>query len=359
MASITKTTTSTGETRYVVKYRDPNGKSRERWKTRKVDAERFARNIETDIDRGDYLDPRGRKVTFAEVTETWLKTRTDKARSTRDRDASYLQSLILPTFGGRQVGSVRPSEVEEWIANLGRAPATRRKALQLLRSVLSLARKDGLISGNPAADVQSPKTNTDPVGQALTDDQLRLVIKTAEIIDPITAPMVLVVARCGLRIGEAIALQRSDVDFTTGLLTVSSSMSRREGLRPVKGKTEGDPGRTIPMPADVQERLRQHIGQQSVVNLSGFLFTAPMGGPIRYDNWRRRVWRKIVDQVGFEVRLHDLRHTATTRLFTVDRWNIPEVQAFFGHSDPRTTLKIYTHVNAKQLPQPSELTGVQ
>jgi len=171
--------------------------------------------------------------------------------------------------------------------------------------------------------------------------------------------MVLLIARCGLRVSEAIALRRADIDFGTGMLTIALSMSRREGLRPVKGRTEGDPGRTIPMPFDVLERLRPHMAEQSVVNFSGFLFTASMGGPIRYDNWRRRVWRKIIEQVGFEARIHDLRHTASTRLFTVDRWNPAEVQAYLGHSDPRTTLKIYTHINAEKLPQPSALTGVQ
>ena len=75
-----------------------------------------------------------------------------------------------------------------------------------------------------------------------------------------------------------------------------------------------------------------------------------MGGPIRYDNWRRRVWRKIVDQAGFEAHCHDLRHSVITRQFTVDEWSVPQVQALVGHNGPRTTLRIYTHINSEELP---------
>jgi integrase len=64
---------------------------------------------------------------------------------------------------------------------------------------------------------------------------------------------------------------------------------------------------------------------------------------------------KIVERLDFEVTPHDLRRTAATRLFIVDRWNPAEVQAFLGHSDPRVTLGVYTKINAADLPQPSTL----
>ena len=69
MASVTKTTTSTGETRYRVRYRNPGGKDREKWFGRKVDADKFARNIETDKDRDEFIDPRSGRITVADWVE--------------------------------------------------------------------------------------------------------------------------------------------------------------------------------------------------------------------------------------------------------------------------------------------------
>lgn len=85
------------------------------------------------------------------------------------------------------------------------------------------------------------------------------------------------------------------------------------------------------------------------------MITAPRGGPLPYDRCRSRVWTKIVSRVDFEVTPHDLRRTAATRLFVVDRWGPAEVQVFLGHRDPRVTLGIYAIVEAETLPQPSSL----
>jgi integrase len=88
--------------------------------------------------------------------------------------------------------------------------------------------------------------------------------------------------------------------------------------------------------------------------MEGWLFSAPKGGRLRYDNWRSRTWSRIeaAAEIG-EVHPHDLRHTLATRLFVVDGWSVPQVQSFLGHVDPKVMLKVYTHVRAEELPEPS------
>jgi len=139
------------------------------------------------------------------------------------------------------------------------------------------------------------------------------------------------------------------------MLTVATSLSRREGMRPVKGRHREDEGRVIPIPDDVVNRLRRHFDERAVTNIGGLVVTAPKGGPLSYENWRSRVWVKITSHLDFEVTPHDLRRTAATRLFVVDRWGPAEVQAFLGHRDPRMTLGVYTLIDAETLPQPSSL----
>jgi len=131
-------------------------------------------------------------------------------------------------------------------------------------------------------------------------------------------------------------------------------MSRKAGR--TAPKTEAGK-RTIPMPPDVVDRLRKHLSDQTVTSFEGFVFTAARGGRVRYDNWRTRTWRRIADRVGLDVHPHDLRHTCATRLIAVDRWQPSEVQAFLGHSDPRMTLAVYTHIETDALPTPSTLHG--
>jgi hypothetical protein len=127
-----------------------------------------------------------------------------------------------------------------------------------------------------------------------------------------------------------LALQRHDLDLDGGLLRVERSMSRHEGVRPLKSRQQGE-SRTIPLPADVVTRLRQH---PVPLLLDGWLFPTSTGNARSDSNWRKRTWRRIKAASGVECRPHDLRHTVATRLFTVARWTPGEVQRYMGHLDP-------------------------
>lgn len=216
--------------------------------------------------------------------------------------------------------------------------------------------RDRAIATNPAAEVKPPPMKPLRTGRALTDDELSAIIATAEAVDERTAVLIHLMARCGLRIGEALALRTRDVDLKAKTLTVATSLSRREGIRPVKGRHSEDEGRVIPVPNDVAARLHEHLNKRQVSNIGGYVVTAPRGGPLPYDRWRSRVWTNIISQIDFDVTPHDLRRTAATRLFVKDRWTTAEVQAFLGHRDPRVTLAIYALVDTETLPRPFSLS---
>ena len=156
-----------------VRYRDPTGTPRTKTFKRQVDARAFADDVETDKRRGTYIDPNAGTVTFAEYAHRWLATRAHLAPATLDRDRSYLSAMILPTFANRSVGMITASEVEVWMANLDRADTTRAKALQIVRSILDLARRDRAIPYNPAADAKPPQAEPDRIGRALSDEEVR------------------------------------------------------------------------------------------------------------------------------------------------------------------------------------------
>lgn len=151
-----------------------------------------------------------------------------------------------------------------------------------------------------------------------------------------------------LRVGEVLALRRSDVDLTHRMLHVGASMSRREGIRSAKGDSE----RTIPMPQDFAERLREHLSN-NVASIEDWLLVSPRARQLRYTNWRSRVWDRC--RRCRHSPPQPKTHGRATRLFTVDGWSVPLAQAFFGHADPKVTLSIYTHVAAEELPRPSSV----
>lgn len=132
------------------------------------------------------------------------------------------------------------------------------------------------LASNPADGVRLPKpTEADRhLGRALIDAELGALLGAAEKVDPDRAAVVWLLARAGLRIGEALALKRTDLD--AGMLRVRASMSRREGAKAPKTRSSN---RTIPIPEDLGECLHEHIAG-GVASIEGWMFhRAARGAP--------------------------------------------------------------------------------
>ncbi len=75
------------------------------------------------------------------------------------------------------------------------------------------------------------------------------------------------------------------------------------------------------------------------------MFTAPGGGPLRYSNFRNRVFDKAVRDAGLSglgITPHKLRHTAASLTIAAGA-DIKVIQLMLGHKDTSKTLNIYGH----------------
>lgn len=128
-----------------VRYRDPQGANRSQSFVRKADARAFAASVETDMLRGQYLDPRGSKVRFGEFAEGWAVSLTVDAKTT-EGIASRLRAHLLPAFGDLELRHIKPSTLQGWLGGLARTrePSYVRLLLGTLSTILGAAVEDGL-----------------------------------------------------------------------------------------------------------------------------------------------------------------------------------------------------------------------
>ena len=67
----------------------------------------------------------------------------------------------------------------------------------------------------------------------------------------------------------------------------------------------------------------------------------PDGEPLRYENWRRRIWLPAVEAAALgTLTFHDLRRACASGM-VADRVDMKTAQTRLGHSDPRLTLAVY------------------
>ena len=114
--------------RYCVRWRTPDHKSRrKRGFVRKVDAEKYLRDVEGAKDRGEYVDPTESRATVGTVGRDWLAHRRPvmKPSSYRPLESAW-RVHVEPRWGAREIGSVRTTEVKVWVSELA-SPADQRE----------------------------------------------------------------------------------------------------------------------------------------------------------------------------------------------------------------------------------------
>lgn len=327
---------------FQVRYRDPSGAQRAKNFKRKADATRFLIEVESAMDNDRFIDPRFGKTLFRGWVEEWWETTVHLRPSTRERDLTYIRKYILPEFGDVPLSKVIQFDIRKWVAALaagGFAPATIKKACQLLGKIMRAAVDARLIGESPCRGIDLPKAEPEEM-RFLTPAE---VVALADAIHPRYRAMILVAAYGGLRWGELAALKRDRFHPETGEIDVLETLVELGGklLPPGPPKTKAG-RRTVKLPRSVAEELSAHISRFDIRECE-FIFQAPTGGPVR-KTFRQRFWLPAVRDAGLEpLRFHDLRHTAIA-LWIAAGADPKRIAVRAGHTSVSVVLDRYGHL---------------
>ena len=185
----------------------------------------------------------------------------------------------------------------------GAEASTARSRYMALRRYAAWLAEEGEIDSNPLLGVKPPKLDNKVVN-ALTDDQLRLLIKACagkDIMDRRDEAIVRLMVETGLRAGEVIAIRVSDVDLQQGQATVR------------RGK--GGKGRVVPFGSQTAAAIDRYIRARRSHRLSGTeaLWLGGNGQTFSYHGLNLTLKRRAAAAGITGFHLHLLRHTAATR----------------------------------------------
>jgi hypothetical protein len=159
-----------------------------------------------------------------------------------------LRLQVLPHLGDRRLRTLRRIDMEEWLSGLraaGYSNSTIHAARTVLGMVLTSATDARIIAGNPLTGLWQPKGSS-RTRNALTVEQVEAL---AAAVDPWWRSFLLVLAYCGLRPGEALALRRRHLD-DLGRLTVERGMTEHRGVL-LERDTKTHRSRVVEVPASV------------------------------------------------------------------------------------------------------------
>lgn len=224
------------------------------------------------------------------------------------------------------------------------ADATIRNAVIPVSAALATAKRQGLIRHNPANDLALPvreqiHEDDEEQAKALTREQLALVLERV----PATHRLLVrLVASTGLRISEAIALQRRHLQLDG---SAPRLLVRRAIVRGRLGPPKSRHGRrAVPLPFSLVSQLRDHLAGLEDPSPDALVFPSQAGTPLDPDNIRTRTLKPIFEEAGVPWGgWHCLRHTYAS-LQLAGGANLLQLSRALGHHSPAFTLNVYAHL---------------
>src|SRR5438093_466645 len=289
--------------RYLATYRDPGRK--QQWREFKTlgEAKRWRAQGQ--------LDPRSLAPGKRTLAETWEKLLQHHGASLRpSTKANWEQEWrahIVPALGGWPIGKITTVAVKDFLAELERkgiGSATRAKCRSILHRILEEAVENQEIPSNPAAArgtrVKQPQPKK---ARVLSPAEVAKVLSTARALaSPTDALAIEAMFFLGLRIGEMAGLQAGDVDLGRREITIQRTVVETGGYLRIQNETKTGIVRVLRVPQELPlwGRLVDHIKTLGLIKQAP-LFPTVGGGPIRPNNWRRRVWSRVMADAG----IHD------------------------------------------------------
>ena len=368
-------------------------------KKRQRAAEEYARQFEDQIRNGMAMD--GRKITLKEFTDRWMvEYAAQKLQpGTIEKYKAELDGKVLPVLGHLKLSELRPHNLNAFFVSMtkdgarkdgqkgGYSKGSIAKTRNVLSSVLRTATEWEIIDRNPldkvrasaedAAEklkfftpeqaatfldyIEKPYTvNTkghnriDDTGKAYTVGSYE---SKKEIPEQIRVLFILAIY-AGLRKGELLALEWSDIDFDNDTVTVSKAVSVVAGEQITKAPKTKNSRRVVSIPHFLTQRLKALKTARIKYRLqlgeywqgAEWVFIQDNGKQMSYSTpysafqdtiARYNAGKLVADQLP-SIPFHGLRHTSAT-LLIAGKQDVRTVSSRLGHAQASTTMNIYAH----------------
>ncbi|WP_338631110.1 site-specific integrase [Clostridium baratii] len=287
-------------------------------------------------------------ITFREFADIYLKhlsisleVNTINSYKLSLSHFSYLNDL--------QLINIKPIDIQKGIDELivkGYKKGSIKTYLNKIKHIFNAAINDYDINmKNPTTKISIPIDKNDVNKTALTLQELDSLLNSITIKEHYL--IALFASKCGLRIGEIIGLTWADIDFKNNTLSVNKQWKLLKdntyGFGDVKSKNSN---RIIPLTQNLIKELKE-FKRSSTLNIDGRIFNEK---DTRVVNSK---FNKYIKRRGFDISVHELRHTYATTLIS-NGVDFKTAAQLLGH-DVEQTMKTYSHVTDDMLKRASNI----
>lgn len=297
----------------------------------KAEAERWARQLETELDRTGALPDlrQAESTTLGAILQRYISEVSPTKRGGQV-EIVRLRALVKKPIAHRTMATLTARDLasyrDERLTTV--ATSTVLKELNVISHAIDTAiREWGIhMPANPCKMVRRPSPPKGRSRRLQGDEEQRLLAGTAGGRNPHLHDIIIMAVETGMRRGELLGLDWRYVDLSAGVATLPL--------------TKNGESREVPLSSRARSVLQTRWEAQGQPSTGRALPTTQSALVQAWGHLRRRVG--IAD-----LHFHDLRHEAVSRLFEKGL-NVVEVGTISGHKELRM-LQRYTHLRASDL----------
>ena len=372
MPSVKRYLTKDGRPYYLIRVRRGRDKSAlsrrwyppDLWSQKAIDRElaKVAAEFEREVQAGEVVSRAEKRQQAAQEAAEAAKILTLRQYServfmpsktltaTENTRASFqgnLDKWILPALGDMKLTDMTAAQISALLLDMqakGKKTATVTKVYTILKSLFKMAYLSDMVSRNPMDKVQRPASQkAEQEQEAYTAAEVKAIMEALEGEPLKWRVFVRLLIETGVRRGEALGIQWTDIDFQNEALLICRNLCYTPDKGVYLDTPKNGKSRTVYLGDDLLGLLRQLQGAQ--VPGAQFVFTQDNSVEPMHPTSPTHYFRQFAKKNGIkDFHPHKLRHTFASIAITSGA-DVVSVSETLGHSDTAVTLRMYSHAN--------------
>ncbi|HEY8099406.1 MAG TPA: site-specific integrase [Burkholderiaceae bacterium] len=307
----------------------------------RTEAQKWARLIESEMDAGLYVDRTEAEQTLMSDALKRYQREIVPTKRHPYQESRRIERWLKNDLAFRTLGNLRGVDFARYRDERraeGRAENTIRLELQIISHLFEIARKEWGMEGlaNPLDNIRKPGGSSSRERRLLPGEYERIHVHLSNHINTYALAAFVLAVETSLRQGALFSLRWEWVDFTAHLIKI-----------PLENRGPNNKG--VPAALPLSSRARATLKSIRPKDTEGKMVEYPTGPILNTtQNAVVCIWKRMQTKLGInDLRWHDLRHEAASRLFEKGLHPM-EVASITGHRSMQM-LKRYTHLRPESL----------
>lgn len=331
--------------------------TRRGFKTQK-EAKKAERELLLSIEENGFTSSKS-KTSFKEIASLWFDSYQNTVKPTTANNLkSKLDTMIEDYFKDIQINDITVVFCQDLFLKLSKRYVMYTSYASILNRIMRYAVLLDIINTNPLDKVIKPKSKEiQKKDNCYTKEELNKFLTVAKKdSSQVFHTLTHTIAYTGLRIGEALGLKWSDINFKDKMISVNHTLVTIDGKQVLQSPKTKASKRIISVDQYTLKLLKEWQLEQKkeffklgkpYLHDENFIFTNSTG-TVYVPTEIGKILRRLIKRNNLKsISPHGLRHTHASLLFE-SGIQPKEISDRLGHNNIKTTLDLYTHINDNQ-----------